>query len=93
VSEKFLAYGKKVSARLKETGIRSELDSRNEKLGYKIRAAQMQKIPYMLVVGNQEQEAESVNVRRRQGDELGALNIAEFIQRAQAKIAQRGDDL
>ncbi|MEM7352422.1 MAG: threonine--tRNA ligase [Acidobacteriota bacterium] len=89
VSEKFSDYSAEVVARLQEAGLRAELDDRNEKLGYRIREAQLQKIPYMLVVGGREQEAGTVNVRRRQGEELGSLELEEFIARTEQLIAQR----
>ncbi len=93
VSEKFLDYGRKVTEELEAAGIRAELDTRNEKLGYKIREAQLQKTPYMLVVGGQEEDSQTVNVRRRKGEELGVLSVADFLVHAKAKVAGRGDEL
>ena len=84
VSDKFADYAKKVSAELKEKGVRVEVDDRDEKLGYKIRQAQLQKVPYMLIIGEKEQNAGTVSVRRRdvadQNDspELGAMSVEEF---------------
>ena len=79
ISDKYMEYGEKVLSGLKESGIRAELDSRAEKIGYKIREAQMQKIPYMLVVGAKEEESELVSVRSRfEGDE-GQKSLADFI--------------
>ena len=74
---------------MKETGIRAELDSRAEKIGYKIREAQMQKIPYMLVVGAKEEESGLVSVRSRfEGDE-GQKPLSEFITSIQKEIKEK----
>ena len=89
ISDKYLEYGETVLAGLKEAGIRAELDSRAEKIGYKIREAQMQKIPYMLVVGAKEEESGLVSVRSRfEGDE-GQKTLAEFIASIQKEIADK----
>jgi threonyl-tRNA synthetase len=93
VSEKFLEYGEEVRAALAAAGVRAELDGRNEKLGYKIREAQLQKVPYMLVVGAREQEEKTISVRRRAGDDLGAMPVAAFLERAGTLAAARGTDL
>ncbi|MCH9649903.1 MAG: threonine--tRNA ligase [Deltaproteobacteria bacterium] len=93
VSEKFKDYGEGVRRQLAENGIRVELDARGEKLGYKIREAQLQKIPYMLVVGGREEESETVAVRRRAGGDLGALSVAEFSERAKDLISKRSGEL
>ena len=93
VSEKFEHYGRSVVQRLEEAGLRAVLDARNEKLGYRIREAQLQKIPYMLVVGGREQDAGTINVRRRQGDELGSLAPEAFLDRARRLIAERSNDI
>jgi threonyl-tRNA synthetase len=93
VSEKFLGYGEEVRAALAEAGLRAELDARNEKLGYKIREAQVQKVPYMLVVGGREQEDRTVAVRRRSGADLGAMTIDAFVARVTDLVARRSNDL
>ncbi len=93
VSEKFLDYGREVAGELDRGGLRVEVDERNEKLGYKIREAQVLKIPYMLVVGAREQEAGTVNVRRRAGDELGAMDRPAFLARARELAAARAREL
>ena len=79
VSEHFLDYGKAVFDELKKNGIRAELDDRNEKIGYKIREWEIQKIPYMLIVGEKEREAKSVSVRKHKDGDQGALSLSEFI--------------
>lgn len=93
LSEKFLDYAREVSAKLHAAGLRVELDESSEKLGYKIREAQMQKVPYMLVVGGREQETGSVNVRLRSGEELGALPVDEVLARMTRLNAERSREL
>lgn len=89
ISDKYMEYAESVLADLKETGIRAELDSRAEKIGYKIREAQMQKIPYMLVVGAKEEESGLVSVRSRfEGDE-GQKPLSEFITSIQKEIKEK----
>ena len=89
ISDKYLEYGEKVLAGLKKAGIRSELDSRAEKIGYKIREAQMQKIPYMLVVGAKEEESGLVSVRSRfEGDE-GQKSLVDFIASLKEEIENK----
>ncbi len=79
VSEKYFDYAQKVKAELEAFDIRVEADYRNEKLGYKIREAQLEKVPYMLIVGEKEEESSSVSVRSRKGGDLGSKAISEFI--------------
>ncbi|MCY7999639.1 threonine--tRNA ligase [Bacillus haynesii] len=80
-----LDYAKKVQDRLQREGLRVEVDTRDEKIGYKIREAQMQKIPYMLVVGDQEVENEAVNVRKYGEQKSETVAIADFIKKAVAE--------
>ena len=79
VTDKHIPYAQTVHERLIEAGIRSEKYFENEKLGYKIRQAQMQKIPYMLVIGDKEMEAGTVSPRARDGQNLGAMPVEQFI--------------
>lgn len=79
ISDKHMEYGQKVLDELKASGIRAELDSRAEKIGYKIREAQMQKVPYMLVVGAKEEEENLVSVRSRFAGDEGQKSLDEFI--------------
>ena len=79
VTDRHIPYAQTVHDRLIDTGIRSEKYFENEKLGYKIRQAQMQKIPYMLVIGDKEMEAGTVSPRARDGQNLGAMPIEQFI--------------
>jgi threonyl-tRNA synthetase len=93
VSEKFEAYAREVGARLREEGLRCEVDARNEKLGYRIREAQLAKVPYMLVVGAREAESGEVAVRLRSGEDLGSQALAAFLPRAGERIATRSREL
>ena len=89
VSEKFSDYGKTIEAELKAKGFRVAGDYRPEKIGYKIREAQLEKIPYMLVVGDKEQSAGTVAVRDRVEGDLGAMSIAELVQRLTTEATER----
>ena len=79
-------YAKKLVDELKTEGFRVELDDRNEKIGYKIREAQTQKIPYMLVVGDKEIEANAVGVRARKEGDLGAMPVEEFKKKLKEEV-------
>ena len=89
VSERHLEYAAKVRDQMVAAGLRCELDTRNEKMGYKIREAQMMKIPYMLVVGDKEIENNSVAVRSRAGGDLGVMEPAAFLAKAQEEIRSK----
>ena len=89
ISDKYMDYANKVLDELNAAGVRAEVDSRAEKIGYKIREAQMQKIPYMLVVGEKEQEADFVSVRSRFAGDEGQKNLETFIADIQKEIADR----
>jgi threonyl-tRNA synthetase len=93
ISEKFAEYGETVRRTLAAAGVRTELDARNEKLGYRIREAQVQKVPYMLVVGAREAEDSTVSVRRRAGEDLGALRTNDFLTRVRDLSAARSREL
>jgi threonyl-tRNA synthetase len=93
LSEKFLGYGRKVRERLAAAGLRSELDTRDEKLGFKIREAQLQKVPYMLVVGGREEENGTVAVRLRTEEDLGAMSVEDFVGRVGERVASRSHQL
>jgi threonyl-tRNA synthetase len=69
-----------------DRGIRAEMDDRNEKIGYKIREAQLQKIPYMLIIGDKELEEGTVSVRARSGDTAGSVKIGEFLEKLDREI-------
>ena len=89
MSEKTAAYGQSVFERLKEAGVRVELDDRNEKLGYRIREAQLQKVPYMLVVGERESREGTVSLRRRTGEDLGQVPLPRILAELAGEIASR----
>ena len=93
MSEKFADYGERVREQLVAAGLRAELDVRNEKLGYRIREAQVQKVPYMLVVGAKEEESGQVSVRLRTEEDLGAQAVGEFVSRAQGIVRSRSLEL
>lgn len=88
VTDRHIPYGKTVYQQLMDAGIRVEGDFRNEKLGYKIREAQTQKIPYMLVIGDKEMASGEVAVRQRGGDNLGTLPVSAFIELVKEKSSQ-----
>jgi len=89
IADRHAEYAGQVQARLRQSGVRVEVDDRGERMNAKIRDAQLQKIPYMLVVGDREREAEAVSVRLRSGEDLGSQPLEEFLARVQAEIAQR----
>ena len=80
ITDRHVEYARKVHARLEAAGLRSHLDDRNEKVNLKIREAQLQKVPYMLVVGDREAEADSVSVRHRKHGDMGAKPLAQFVE-------------
>ncbi|NLV20493.1 MAG: threonine--tRNA ligase [Syntrophomonadaceae bacterium] len=82
-------YARKVLAELKTSGIRAEIDERSEKVGYKIREGQLQKIPYLLVLGDKEIEMDGVAVRHRQQGDLGSQKLSDFIAMIKEEISQR----
>ncbi len=86
-------YADQLSAALDAAGYRVEVDHRNEKIGKKIREAQLAKTPYMLVVGDRDVENQTVSVRLRTGEDLGAMSLAEFIDRIQDKVNTKALDL
>ena len=88
IADSHKEYSEKLKEELEENGIRVELDDRQEKIGYKIREAQMQKIPYMLVIGDKEVEANAVGVRSRKDGDIGQMPIDEFIQKIKKEIEE-----
>ncbi len=82
-------YADTVRSQLVEAGLRVHVDGRSEKAGYKIREAQLDKIPYMLVIGQREADQDAVNVRLRTGDRLGAMPVAAFLEKAREAIAEK----
>src|SRR4029077_15280896 len=89
VSEKFVDYARKVEQEFQRKGFRVTVDQRPEKIGYKIREAQLEKIPYMLIVGEKEQQAGTVSVRDRVDGDLGAKPVAEVVASLVAEAEQK----
>ena len=89
ISEKHVEYAKELAKQMHRDYVRVEVDDRSEKIGYKIRQAQMAKVPYMLVVGDKEVEEGTVNVRKHGGDELGSVPFDEFFNAVKIEIKER----
>jgi len=92
ITDKQLDYAKEVNDKLFELGYRTQLDDRSEKIGKKIREAQVQKVPFMLIVGEKEVESRTVAVRQRHGGDLGAMSLDDFIARMQKDIDEKVND-
>jgi threonyl-tRNA synthetase len=92
IAGRHLEYAGKVADKLTNAGVRVEVDGRNEKIGYKIREGQLQKIPYLLVVGEKEAENELVAVRKRGAGDLGAVALADFISKIVKEITEKRKD-
>jgi threonyl-tRNA synthetase len=89
IADRHVTYAEDIATRLKEAGLRIEVDDSSDRMGNKIRKAQEQKIPYMLVLGDKEVEAESVAVRLRSNENLGPKAVDEFIALANEAIAEK----
>lgn len=89
IADRHIDYVRQLQEKLEEAGIRCELDDRSEKIGFKIRSAQLEKIPYMLVVGDKDIETGTVAVRSRKNGDEGASTIDEFIERIQKEVAEK----
>ena len=90
IADRHIEYANTVADALRGAGLRVEVDARAERMQAKIRDAQLQKVPYMLVVGDREKEAESAAVRLRSGEDLGAIKLDELIARMQAEVEEKG---
>ena len=90
IADKHKDYSEKLFNKFEEVGLRVELDEREEKIGYKIREAQLQKIPYMLIIGDKEVEAEAVGVRSRKDGDIGQMSVEDFIVKIQDEIENFG---
>ena len=93
ITDRAHAYAKELSEKLNALNIHAETDCRSEKLGYKIREAQMQKIPYMLVIGDRDMENGTVSVRTRKGEDLGAMTPDAFIAKCLMEIATKSKEV
>jgi threonyl-tRNA synthetase len=89
VTDNHKEYANRVFEELRNSGWRVELDDRNEKLGYKIREAQLAKIPYAVVIGDKEVAAQTVAPRRRGGENLAPMSVADFVARLNAEVAHK----
>lgn len=89
ISDKNIDYAKQIADKLKQENVRVEIDERNETLQAKIRDAQLEKVPYMLVIGNREQESLSLSLRLRSGEEKKELKLEEFVTEIKQKIADK----
>jgi threonyl-tRNA synthetase len=89
ISEKFVTYAQEVNSKLLAVGVRSELDTADDKIGAKIRRAREQKIPYLLIVGAKEMETNAVAVRTRKDQDLGAMPLPAFIDKISEEVTKR----
>ena len=89
LSEKHIDYAKEIEKKLKAANIRVETDIRNEKIGYKIREAQLEKVPYMIVVGDKEMENNAVGVRTRKDGDIGQMSVEDFILRVEKEVREK----
>jgi len=93
ISEKYLEYAATVKAKLEAAGLRVELDARNEKMNAKIREFTLQKVPFVLIMGDKEAASEAVSVRTRGKGDEGSVGLAEFIERAKGLVAEQSPQL
>ena len=89
ITDKFIAYAEGVTEKLKAEGLRVELDARNEKIGYKIREAQGDKVPYMLIVGEREEASGEVSVRHRKEGDIGSIALPAFVERCKREVRDK----
>lgn len=89
ISDNFVEYGSEVIGKLREAGIRCEIDNRSEKIGYKIREARNERVPYMIIVGEQEKTHGNISLRRREGGDEGSTSLEEFIARVQKEEKEK----
>jgi threonyl-tRNA synthetase len=92
ITDKHQKYAEEILESVKEAGIRADIDTRNEKMGYKIREAEVQKTPYMIIVGDKEAESESVSVRERKKGDIGSISLDSFIDMVKEKINSKAID-
>ena len=93
ITDKHAKYAEKIAQQIEESGIRVEKDLRNEKIGFKIREAQIQKIPYMIILGDKEVESSTLGVRRRRSKETRNLNLKMFLDEVNEAVEKRTNDL
>jgi threonyl-tRNA synthetase len=89
ITDRHAEYASKIMLDLEKQGVRVKLDLRNEKIGFKIREHSMQRVPYLVIIGDKELEEQSITVRTQKGDDLGSLTIHEFTERLKQEITGR----
>ena len=89
ISDNFVEYGSEVIGKLREAGIRCEIDNRSEKIGYKIREARNERVPYMIIIGEQEKNHGNISLRSREGGDEGSTSLEEFIARVQKEEKEK----
>jgi len=89
ITDKQSEYCQKIAKKLKESGIRSKVDLRNEKIGFKIREHTLKRVPYLLVVGDKEMEAGEIAIRTRSGEDLGKMSVDDFISKINEEVKAR----
>jgi threonyl-tRNA synthetase len=89
IADRHVEYAQSVAERLQAAGLRVEIDASSERMQAKIRDAQMEKIPYMLVIGDQEMEAGQVNLRKRDGQKPGAMSVDDFVAQAKQAVEEK----
>jgi threonyl-tRNA synthetase len=89
IADRHIEYAQRVADRIQAAGLRPDIDSRAERMNAKIRQAQIEKVPYMLVVGDKEAETDSVSVRLRNGENLGAMSVQDCIDRMSDEVARK----
>ena len=89
VSEKTLDYAQEVTEKLVEAGVRVAMEDHKQKIGYKIREARLQKIPYMLVIGDKEVETENVSIRFRKRGDIGTMSVSDFCDMVEKEIREK----
>jgi threonyl-tRNA synthetase len=92
IADRHLGYTRQIAENLREKDIRVQVDDRSERMNLKIREAQLMKVPYMLIVGDKEQDSSQVSLRLRNGDDLGLLSISEFVNRVSPIIQSKAPD-
>lgn len=88
IAERFVDYAKGVAQELEQAGLRCEIDYRSEKIGYKIREAQLDKVPYMLIIGQKEMDHHEISIRSRDNGDMGSSNVRQFIEKMQKELAE-----
>ena len=92
IADRHVSYAKRVADELRECGIRVQVDDRSERMNLKIREAQLEKIPYMFIVGDKEMDASRVSLRLRSGEDLGLLSVSQFMDRVKPIIEAKAPD-